>query len=79
MLADRDEPLVATLPRRPGSRPTASRTCSPGPSRMSLVAEPADARERRADLPPVSDFAALEARVAALEAEVAALRDALGG
>ena len=76
MLADRDEPLVATLPRRPGQSADRVAHLLSG----SLPDEPAALAEEAFEGPaPVSDFAALVARIEALEAEVAALRDALGG
>ena len=83
MLGDRDEPLVATLPRRAGQAadrvahllcgPLAERPTS-GTDEPELSGTPEEGGAR-----PVSDFAALAARVEALEAEVAALREALGG
>ena len=73
MLTDRDEPLVATLPRAPGQSAdrVAHLLCGP------VEAAPDDAPDDDAGA-PASDFATLEARVAALEAQVAALREALG-
>ena len=62
-----------------GSRPTASRTCSRGPSRTRPTPRPRPPGAAPDGPRPVSDFAALEARVAALEAQVLALREALGG
>ena len=79
MLADRDEPLVVTLPRRPGQSADRVAHLLSGPVEAATEAAEAAPSVEDAGPPPVSDFAALEARVAALEAEVAALRDALGG
>ena len=81
MLADRDEPLVATLPRRPGQAAdrVAHLLCGPLPEDgwPASVDAPGTA-EASGGTPPVSDFAALQARVEALETEVARLREALG-
>ncbi len=84
MLSDRDEPLVATLPRRPGQSADRVQHLLCGPVADAAGAAGAGAAGAGAtpsaeDVPPVSDFDALEARVAALEAAVASLRDALGG
>ena len=75
MLADRDEPLVVTLPRRPGQSADRVAHLLSGP-----IAEEAEAVDEITgfESPAVSDFVTLEARVAALEAQVAALREALG-
>ena len=83
MLGDRDEPLVATLPRRPGQAAdrVAHLLCGPlaeSPPRGSDEPEPVGTPED-GGARPVSEFAALAARVDALEAEVATLREALGG
>lgn len=76
MLTDRDEPLVVMLPRRPGQ--SADRV-----AHLLSGAIPEDVAPVQDDAfagpAPVSDWAALVARVEALEAEVAALREALGG
>ena len=79
MLADRDEPLVATLPRRPGQSADRVAHLLSGPVEAATEAAEAAPSAEDAGPPPISDFAALEARIATLEAEVAALRDALGG
>ncbi len=74
MLGDHDEPLVQTLPRRPGQAADRVTHLLSGPIREDEAPDETTAVEA----PPVSDFASLEARVAALEAQVAALREALG-
>ncbi len=74
MLGDRDEPLVQTLPRRPGQAADRVMHLLSGAIRDDETLDETDAFEA----PAVSDFASLEARVAALEAQVAALREALG-
>ena len=81
MLADRPEPLVATLPRRPGQSADRVAHLLSGP--LPMVADDDEGLdvERLGDdagPAPVSDFVALEERVASLEAQVAALREALG-
>ncbi len=75
MLADRDEPLVQTLPRRPGQAADRVAHLLSGP-----IPDDAEAPDEAAafEPPPVPDVASLEARVAMLEAQVAALREALG-
>jgi len=76
MLADRDEPLVATLTRRPGQSADRVAHLLSG----ALPDDPAPTSDEALPGPaPVSDWAALVARIEALEAEVAALRESLGG
>ena len=84
MLADRDEPLVATLARRPGQSADRVAHLLSGPLPADDVLEARNRDEAHAagasgSPAPVSDLGALAARVEALEAEVAALREALGG
>ena len=79
MLADRDEPLVATLPRRPGQAADRVAHLLSGPlPDDTATSDAVETDDAPSSPPPVSDFAVLQARVEALEREVARLREALG-